>query len=89
MLITKLDTLNNMLLPSFEIINYSDNQIKDNTPLINLLSENLSKIYWQNNQIESLETFLNSEFPLLELLKVDGEANKKVFETKNFKDVIP
>ena len=69
MLITKLDTLNNMLLPSFEIINYSDNQIKDNAPLTNLLSENLSKIYWQNNQIESLETFLKFRISFIRIIK--------------------
>ena len=58
-----------MLLPSFEIINYSDNQIKDNTPLTNLLSENLSKIYWQNNQIESLETFLKFRISFIRIIK--------------------
>ena len=86
--ITNLEPLNNMLLPHLEIINFSDNKIKDITPLANLLSENLSKIYLQNNEIESLEPFLDSEFPLLELLRVDGEGNRVAFETVNFKDVI-
>ena len=86
--ITKLDPLNNMLLPHLEIINFSDNQIKDITPLANLLSIDLSKIYLQNNLIETLEPFLDSEFPLLELLRVDGEGNKQAFTTDNFKEVI-
>ena len=77
-----------MLLPHLEIINFSDNQIKDITPIANLLSVNFSKIYLQKNQIESLESFLDSEFPLLELLKVDGEGKRGAFETENFKDVI-
>ena len=34
-----------MLLPHLKIINFSDNKIKDITPLANLFSENLSDIF--------------------------------------------
>ena len=77
-----------MLLPHLEIINFSDNQIEDISPIANLLSENLSRIYLQNNNIQNLEPFKDSEFPFLEILRVDGEGNKKAFETENFKGVI-
>ena len=82
--ITKLDPLNNMLLPHLEIINFSDNLIEDITPLANLFSEKLSEIYLQNNKIQDLEPFKDSEFPSLEILRVDGEGNKNAIERDNF-----
>ena len=85
--ITSLDPLNNMLLPHLEIINFGDNQIKEIDPLANLLSKNLSEIYLQNNKIKDLEPFLDSEFPLLEIFRVDGKGNEKAFNKKSFKDV--
>ena len=85
--ITNLKPLNNMLLPHLEIINFSDNQIKDITPLANLLSENLSEIYLQNNLIQDLKPFLKSHFPLLEILRVDGDGNKEAFKKDSFNNV--
>ena len=85
--ITNLNPIDNMLLPHLKIINFSDNKIKDITPLANLFSENLSEIYLQNNKIQDLRPFLNSEFPLLDIFRVDGEGNKNAFERENFKDV--
>ena len=85
--ITKLDPLNNMLLPHLEIINFSDNEIEIITPLANLLSKNLSEIYLHNNKIIDLGPFLQSEFPSLEIFRVDGEGNKQAFEKSSFKAV--
>ena len=85
--ITKLDPLNNMLLPHLEIINFSDNEIEIITPLANLLSKNLSEIYLHNNKIIDLGPFLQSEFPSLEIFRVDGEGNKQAFENSSFKAV--
>jgi len=85
--ITNLNPLDNMLLPHLKIINFSDNKIKDITPLANLFSENLSEIYLQNNKIQDLGPFLNSEFPLLDIFRVDGEGNKNAFERESFKGV--
>ena len=85
--ITKLDPLNNMLLPHLEIINFSDNLIEYITPLANLFSEKLSEIYLQNNKIQDLGPFLNSKFPLLDIFRVDGEGNKNAFKKNSFKAV--
>ena len=85
--ITNLDPLNNMLLPHLEIINFSDNEIEMITPLANLLSKNLSEIYLHNNKIIDLGPFLQSEFPSLEIFRVDGEGNKQAFENSSFKPV--
>ena len=76
-----------MLLPHLEIINFSDNQIEDITPLANLLSEYLSEIYLQNNLIQDLKPFLKSHFPLLEIFRVDGDGNKNAFEKDSFNNV--
>ena len=85
--ITKLDPLNNMLLPHLEIINFGDNQIEKINPLANLLSKNLSEIYLQNNKIKDLGPFLHSDFPLLEIFRVDGKGNEKAFKKKSFRAV--
>ena len=85
--ITNLNPLNNMLLPHLEIIIFSDNEIKVITPLANLLSKNLLEIYLQNNQIEDLGPFIISDFPLLEIFRVDGKGNEKAFDKKSFNAV--
>ena len=85
--ITSLDPLNNMLLPHLEIINFGDNQIKEIDPLANLFSKNLSEIYLQKNKIEDLGPFLNSDFPLLEIFRVDGKGNGIAFKKKSFRAV--
>ena len=85
--ITSLDPLNNMLLPHLEIINFGDNQIKEIDPLANLFSKNLSEIYLQKNKIEDLGPFLNSDFPLLEIFRVDGKGNEIAFKKKSFRAV--
>ena len=85
--ITKLDPLNNMLLPHLEIINFGDNQIEKINPLANLLSKNLSEIYLQNNKIKDLGPFLHSDFPLLEIFRVDGKGNEIAFKKKSFRAV--
>ena len=77
-----------MLLPHLEMINFSDNLIEVITPLANLFSEKLSEIYLQNNRIQDLGPFLNSEFPLLEIFKVGGEGNEQAFNQKSFKAVL-
>ena len=85
--ITNLNPLNNMLLPHLEIINFSDNKIKVITPLANLLSKNLLEIYLQNNQIEDLGPFIISDFPLLEVFRVDGKGNEKAHKKNSFNAV--
>ena len=85
--IKSLDPLNNMLLPHLEIINFGDNQIKEINPLANLLSKNLSEIYLQNNKIQDLGPFLYSDFPLLDIFRVDGKGNEIAFKKKNFRAV--
>ena len=77
-----------MLLPHLEIIDFSENLITDISPMANLSSHNLSEIYLQNNKIQDLGPFLNSEFPLLEIFRVDGEGNEKAFNKKSFKAIL-
>ena len=75
-----------MLLPHLEIINFSDNKIIDILPIANLLSDKLSEIYLQNNKIDDLGPFLNSNFPLLKIFRVDGNYN--AINNINFKSII-
>ena len=86
--ITNLQPLNDMLLPHLKIINFSENLITDISPIANLSSHNLSEIYLQNNKIQDLGPFLNSEFPLLEIFRVDGVGNEQAFNKKSFKAVL-
>ena len=63
-----------MLLPHLEILNFSDNQIVNITPVANLVSKNLFEIYLQNNQIEDITPFENAKFSIwsLKILRLDG-----------------
>ena len=86
--ITNLQPLNDMLLPHLEIINFSENLITDISTIANLSSHNLSEIFLQNNKIQDLGPFSNSEFPLLEIFRVDGEGNEQAFNKKSFKAIL-
>ena len=74
-----------MLLPHLEMIDLSKNNIVDITPVAELASEYLSEIYLQNNQIGDLKPFLDSDFPYLETLRVDG--NENAIKKDTFKEV--
>ena len=81
--ITDLTPLDNMLLPYLEIINFSNNLIENIRPIANIVSNDLSEIYLQKNKIKDLAPFLNSNFPSLEIFRVDD--NKDAIENQNFK----
>ena len=84
--ITDIYPLNRMLLPHLETINFSYNEIIDISPIANLLSDKLLEIYLENNKINDLGPFLNSNFPLLKILRVDG--NNKAIKNKSFKTIL-
>ena len=75
-----------MFMPHLEIINLSYNKIKNITPLTKLYSKKLSFILLENNLIEDLGPFLDSNFPSLIILKVIN--NNSAFEKNNFKSVL-
>ena len=83
--IKDISPLNDMLLPHLENIDLSNNKIVDIKPVANLVSEDLSEIYLQNNQIKDLGPFLNSDFLLIEIFRVDG--NKEAIDKNSFKAV--
>ena len=71
---------------SFGPFNLSYNKIKNITPLTKLYSKKLSFILLENNLIEDLGPFLDSNFPSLTILKVIN--NNSAFEKNNFKSVL-
>ena len=75
-----------MFLPHLESIDLSCNKIKNITPLSKLYSKKLSIILLENNLIEDLGPFLDSNFPSLKILKVIN--NNSAFEKNNFKSVL-
>ena len=75
-----------MFLPHLESIDLSCNKIKNITPLAKLYSKKLSIILLENNLIEDLGPFLDSNFPSLKILKVIN--NNSAFEKNNFKSVL-
>ena len=83
--IQSIEPLNNMNLPNLEYINLSENKIKDINPLAELNCKKLKEIFLQKNIIEDFNPFLQSDFPNLEILRIennnfnkDGEDFKKL-----------
>ena len=88
--ISNLEPLYNMNLPELEYINLSNNEIKDAKPLAEFNSKKLKEIALQKNKIKDFTPFLKSEFPCLEMLRIetndfdkDDEAFKKFLKKYN------
>ena len=75
-----------MNLPFLEFLNLGHNKIKKIEPIAKLKSKNLQYIFLQNNQIEDIETFLESEFPSLKILRV--EDNNIIKENEQDENII-
>ena len=84
--ITDVSPLENMLLPHLEILNMSNNQIDNIKPIAELYSKRLREIYLNNNEIENFEPFYFSDFPELEILRID-ENKDSAYEKKKFAKV--
>ena len=84
--ITDVSPLENMLLPHLEILNMSNNQIAKIKPIAELYSRRLREIYLNNNEIDNFEPFYFSDFPELEILRID-ENKDSAYEKKKFAKV--
>ena len=84
--ITDVSPLENMLLPHLEILNMSNNQIDNIKPIAELYSKRLREIYLNNNEIDNFEPFYFSDFPELEILRID-ENKDSAYEKKKFAKV--
>lgn len=69
--ITNIKPFKKMTLPFLEFLNLSYNQIQYIEPVTQLKSENLQYIFLQSNKIEDMETFLESDFPSLKILRAE------------------
>jgi hypothetical protein len=81
-----------MSLPFLEFLNLSYNEIKNIEPVAKLKSLNLKYIFLQRNLIEDIEPFLQSYFPALKILRVEGnninvENEQDEEEKKKKKDI--
>ena len=84
---------NKMSLPFLEFLNLSDNEIKIIEPVTKLKSLNLEYIFLQKNQIEDIQTFSESHFPALKILRaegnnLDGENDQDEEEKRKKKDKV-
>ena len=84
--ITDVSPLENMLLPHLEILNMSNNQIENIKPIAELYSKRLREIFLNNNEIDNFEPFYFSDFPELEILRID-ENKDSAYEKKKFAKV--
>ena len=84
--ITDVSPLENMLLPHLEILNMSNNQIDNIKPIAELYSKRLREIFLNNNEIDNFEPFYFSDFPELEILRID-ENKDSAYEKKKFAKV--
>ena len=84
--INNVSYLDNMLLPHLEILNLSYNLIMNIKPVAKILSEKMKEILLNNNAIEKIDSFENSNFPELETLRVDN--NKIDFKEIKFKEIL-
>lgn len=64
-----------MNLPFLEHLNMSHNAIEEIEPIAELNSKNLKEIFLHYNNISNLAAFSNSNFPSLEILRVEENIN--------------
>lgn len=70
--IDNIEPFNNMNLPFLEFINLSQNNIREIRPLAELNSKKIKEIFLQENSIEDFSPLLKSEFPDLEILRIEN-----------------
>ena len=91
--IIKIEPLNKMILPFLEYLNLSNNKIENIKPVANLKSKKLKEIFLHHNDIKDISPFEDSEFPKLEILRIECNKNLKKDEKydiikKKFKNQI-
>ena len=84
--IENITPIKTMLLPHLEILNMSNNEIKDIEPIAELRSKRLKEIFLHKNKIVDFEPFYSSNFPELEILRID-ENDDSAYTKKNFDKV--
>jgi len=70
--IKNIESFRKMNLPYLEYLDMSHNKIVNVSPISEINSKILKEIYLQNNDIFDFSPFLHSEFPKLELLRIDN-----------------
>ena len=83
-----------MSLPFLEFLNLSHNEIEAIEPVAKLKSKNLEYIFLQKNKIKDIESFLESYFPCLKILRAEDynfneeEIQENEEEKKKRKDIL-
>jgi len=84
--IFNIDPICNMNLPFLEFLNLSCNKIENVEPLSKINSKKLKYLFIQDNQIEDIRVFLDCDFPILDILRL--ENNKIVEHYDSFKSLL-
>ena len=73
--IKNIEPFKTMNLPFLEFLNLGHNQIQIIEPITYLKYKNLKYIFLQKNKIEDLNSLLDSEFPALEILRMEDNIS--------------
>ena len=79
--ISDISHIKDMILPNLEYLDLSYNQITNIKEIAELDCEEMKEICLQDNDIETIKYFINSNFPKLELLRI--ENNKRIKKDKS------
>ena len=80
--ITNIEPFNKMSLPFLEFLNLSDNQIQIIEPVTKINSKKLQYIFLHKNQIKDIDTFLDSKFQSIKIIRVEDSIDLNNEETK-------
>ena len=79
--IKNIELLKKMNLLFLEYLNMSNNQIENIEPIKKLNSKEIKEIFLHNNKIQKIDALLDTEFPKLEILRIEG--NKEIEKKEN------
>ena len=85
--IKTIDYLRNMYLSFVQYLSLNNNHIKDVNPLKNINFKELIELNLQNNDIDDVKPLADTEMPVIEILRIEGNKNINV-ALDNFKQVI-